>query len=196
MIALGSLVSISAFAAKEKAATLNVDAGASTAQWLGKKVTGQHDGAIQLKNGSFTVAGNQITGGSFEIDMNSITCQDIKDSETNAKLIGHLKSEDFFNVGKFPTAKFVITKVTPLTDGSGGATHTVTGNLTVKDTTKPLSFPATINVTGDVVTAKADVVIDRTVFNIKYGSGKFFKGLGDKVISDTFNVALNIAAKK
>ena len=129
--------------------------------------------------------------------MTSIADEDLTNPEYNAKLIGHLKSPDFFNAEKFPTSTFVITKVEPLANGANGANATVAGNLTIKDITKPLSFPAKVTVAADGVTAQASgVAIDRTQYDIRYGSGKFFQGLGDKVISDQFWLDISLVAKK
>jgi len=179
------------------ATTYQVDPKASKVKWLGKKVTGEHDGAIQIKEGTLVATGKFVTGGKFLIDTTSITVEDLKDEEANGNLVGHLKSPDFFSAEKHPTAAFEVTKVEPLTNGKDGATHTVTGNLTIKDITKPLSFPAKITVTPTTVTADAkNVAVDRTLYEIKYGSGKFFQGLGDKVISDQFWLDIALVAKK
>lgn len=183
---------------KTAAGTLyTVDAGASTLKWLGKKVTGQHHGTVKIKDGSVEVAGGAVTGGRFTIDLATIADEDLTDPSYNAKLVGHLKSPDWFNVAKYPTSTFVITKVEPLTDGAHGATHTITGNLTIKDITHPLSFPAKITINGDTVAAEAaGVVVDRTLWDLRYGSGKFFQNLGDKVINDDFWLDISLIAKK
>jgi len=175
---------------------LTVDVNSSKVEWLGKKVTGQHHGTIKLAKGEFTVDNGKVTGGKFEIDMNSIVNEDLTSAEDNAKLIGHLKSDDFFGAAKYPTAKFEISKVDALNDpNKPNANSTVTGNLTIKDITKSITFPAEIKIDGNVLNAKADFDIDRTDFNIKYGSGKFFENLGDKVINDNFNLKLTLMAK-
>ena len=179
------------------ATVYKVDPKASSVKWLGKKVTGQHNGSVQIKEGELATNGNAVTGGKFVIDSTSITNEDLKDAEYNEKLVGHLKSPDFFDTEKHPTSTFQVTKVEPLINGADGATHTVSGNLTIKGTTKPLSFPAKIAVTPTTVTADAkNVAVDRTLYGIKYGSGKFFQGLGDKVISDQFWLDISLVAKK
>lgn len=173
-----------------------IDAATSKVAWLGKKVTGQHNGLISFQNGEFGVDNGKIIAGKFEIDMNSIMCEDLTDAETNAKLVGHLKSDDFFSVEKFPTSTFEISTVVPLNDASKpDFNHTVTGNLTIKDITKSISFPASIKIAGDILTASADFDVDRTDFGLKYGSGKFFKDIGDKMIYDNFNLKINITAR-
>lgn len=166
-----------------------VNSNESVIKWVGKKVTGQHDGTIKVKNGQFTVENGKLTGGQFDIDMNSLTVLDITDPETNAKLLGHLKNDDFFSVDKFPVSTFKITKIAPATEGGN---YLITGDLTIKGITKPITFPANVNVNGNSVSATANFDIDRTAFDIKYGSGKFFEGLGDKMINDNFNLSLDI----
>lgn len=128
--------------------------------------------------------------------MKSIVNEDQKDEESNKKLVGHLSSPDFFDVAKFPTAKIEITKVDALNDDTKpNANFSVTGNLTIKDITKSITFPAEIKIENGILTVKSDFDIDRTDWNIKYGSGKFFENLGDKVINDKFNLNLSIIAK-
>jgi polyisoprenoid-binding protein YceI len=168
----------------------------SKIKWTGKKVTGQHNGSVKIANGEILVDNNKITGGKVEIDMKSIVNEDQKDEESIKKLVGHLSSPDFFDVVKFPTAKIEITKVEVLNDDTNpNANFSVTGNLTIKDITKSITFPAEIKIESGVLTVKADFDIDRTDWNIKYGSGKFFENLGDKVIYDKFNLNLTIVAK-
>lgn len=175
---------------------LPVDTAASNLKWVGKKVTGQHDGKISLKSGEFQVKGQELTGGTFEIDMNSITVEDIKDDKkANASLVGHLKNDDFFGVDKHPTTKIVIKKVTPLKKPEATKSHTVAADLTIKGKTLPVEFPALITVKGEAVQAKALVEVDRTKYDIKYKSGSFFKDLGDKVINDVFTVELDVKSK-
>jgi len=177
-----------------KSYTVNV--AESKVNWLGKKVTGQHNGSIKIASGEIFVDNNVITGGKVEIDMKSITNEDQKDEESNKKLVGHLSSPDFFDVAKFPTSKIEITKVETLNDNTKpNANFNVTGNLTIKDVTKSITFPAEIKIENGVLTVKADFDIDRTDWNIRYGSGKFFENLGDKVINDKFNLNLTIVAK-
>ena len=176
--------------------TLNVDVEKSTAEWLGKKVTGQHQGSVKIFKGEFVIDNGNITGGQFEIDMNSIISSDLTDTELNAKLVKHLKSDDFFGAEKFPYSKFEIIKVEVFNDpAKPGVNSTVTGNLTIKDITKSISFPAEIKIENGMLNAKADFDIDRTEWNVKYGSGKFFENLGDKMINDNFNLKLSISAK-
>ena len=176
--------------------TMIIDVEKSTAEWLGKKVTGQHNGTIKFVKGDFTVDNGKVTGGKFEMDMNSIVVLDLTDAALNTKLTGHLKSDDFFSSAKFPSSKFEITKIDVLSDpNKPGMNSTVTGNLTIKEITKSISFPAEIKIENGVLNAKADFDIDRTEWNVKYGSGKFFENLGDKMINDNFNLKLTLTAK-
>jgi polyisoprenoid-binding protein YceI len=167
----------------------------STIGWLGKKVTGQHNGTIQFKSGQVLVKGTQITGGTFVVDMNSIKDTDLTDADYNAKLIGHLKSDDFFSVEKNPTATFVITSIKALKGDAAGNNATITGNLTIKGKTNPLSFPAKIGVKNGVAAASGTATVDRTKYDIRYGSKSFFESIGDKAIEDNFTLTFNVIAK-
>lgn len=183
--------------APAKARTYKVDVAKSDIKWHAKKVTGEHKGTLALNNGQMLVEGNKVTGGTFEFDMSSIVCTDIKDETYNKKLVGHLKSDDFFSVEKFGTSTFKITSVKPIAKAAAGqANYTVTGDLTVKGITNPISFPATISVKNGVVSAKGDVTINRAKFDIRYGSNSFFDNLGDKAIYDDFVVSLDVTAKQ
>jgi polyisoprenoid-binding protein YceI len=180
-----------------KARAYKVDLSKSEIKWHAKKVTGEHMGTINVNNGQLLVNGNKVSGGSFTIDMNSIACTDIKDNTNNQKLIGHLKSDDFFGVEKHPTANFNITSLKPMAKAAAGSpNYNVTGDLTIKGITKSITFPATILVKDGMATAKADVTIDRSKFDIRYGSNSFFDNLGDKAIYDDFVVSFKITAKQ
>lgn len=181
-------------AAKGASEVYTLDTGASYLGWEGTKVTGKHDGRVSLKGGTVELKDNAVVGGAFDIDMTSIKVEDIKDAETNAKLVGHLKSDDFFSVEKNPTASFKIKSVHP--KKSDGGTHEITGDLTIKGHTNQLVFPATITVQDGTVEAVGKASVDRTKYEVRYGSGKFFKGLGDKVIHDNFTVEMHLSAKK
>jgi len=172
--------------------TLKADVEKSTLKWNGKKVTGEHQGTIKLANGSLVVNGQKVTGGQFDIDMNSIVCTDLTDPEYNGKFIGHMKSEDFFNTAKYPTSTFKITKITP----KSGGNVDVTGNLTVKGITHPVTFPAVVKVTGNQAEATGKITIDRTKYDIKYGSKSFFASIGDKAINDDFTIDFKLVAAK
>ncbi|MHA8052527.1 YceI family protein [Aquirufa sp. Wall-65K1] len=166
--------------------TSPVSTKASSIVWNAKKVTGEHTGTIGISAGKLVVNKNQITGGNFTIDMKSIVCKDITDPEYNKKFVSHITSGDFFEIEKFPTAQFVITKV---------AGNQVSGNLTIKGITKAISFPAQISQNNGKMIAKANITIDRTDYNIKYGSKKFFESIGDKAIFDDFTLAVTLVSE-
>ncbi len=173
-------------------ATLKVDTLNSNVQWTAYKVTGQHNGVVNIKSGALTYDEKGFfAGGSFEIDMTSIKCLDLQ-GETAGKLEGHLKSDDFFGVAKYPTAKFVITKVIPR--GKPGE-YKVIGTLTIKSTTKEIKFDALLQeAEGGKIVATGDIKIDRSDFDVRYGSGSFFEGLGDKTIYDEFDLKVKLTA--
>lgn len=177
-------------AAARKATVFQVDSKESKLNWTGKKVTGQHEGTINVADGKLEVDNNVLKSGSFSLDTRSILVTDLKDAGSNAKLLGHLKSEDFFSVEKFPAASFVTTSVVSKGDGS----YEVTGNLTIKGITNLVTFPATVTVAGNKLTAKAAIKVDRTKYNIKYGSKSFFEGIGDKAIYDDFDLDVTLVA--
>jgi len=188
-----ALVAVIAFAFNfNTKAVYNVDNKASKITWKGENVTGFHAGEIKLSKGSFTVENGKLTGGSFDIDMNSMTCTDLQ-GEYADKLVGHLKNDDFFGTAKYPTSKFVVTKAV----WQGGNNYKVTGNMTIKDVTKEAKFNAVVVVTGNELKVEVkDLVIDRSEYGIKYGSGSFFDNLGDKTIYDNFTLNLTIVAKQ
>jgi polyisoprenoid-binding protein YceI len=162
--------------------------------WEGKKVGGQHNGTIALKEGTVQVKGGQLVGGTFVVDMTSIKNTDLTDADYNAKLVGHLKTDDFFGVDKYPTATFVITSVKPLKGDAQGNNAQVTGNLTIKGKTNPVSFPAKVGVKDGVASASGVAIIDRSKYDVKYGS-TLFGAAADKAIDDNFTLSFNVIAK-
>jgi polyisoprenoid-binding protein YceI len=186
-----ALVAVIAFAFTMPITTVKVDTQASYITWKGYKVTGQHYGKVKLKNGSLNFEGAKLVGGSFEMDMTSITNEDLQGGGAT-KLVGHLKSEDFFGVEKYPTAKFVVTKISEAKPGE----YRVKGDLTIKSTTKPVSFNAFVTEKDGTKTATATIKLDRSEYDIRYGSGSFFDGLGDKTIYDEFDLEVNLVVAK
>jgi len=176
----------------------------SLLDWEGYKPTGKHHGTIGLSSGELMMKNGNLVGGEFVIDMNSIIDLDLEDAEYNAKLVGHLKSADFFEVETYPTAKFVITAVNPVdaaqielekAKGEVVPTHTITGNLTLKATTKSITFNAMVNVTDDKFEARTNqFFIDRSEWAVKYGSRKFFSDLQDKFINDEMGIGIKLVA--
>lgn len=176
--------------------TYSIDTKSTTVNWIGKKLTGQHEGTLSISKGSVINDHNTITGGTIEFDMNSIICTDITEKDYNTKLIGHLKSEDFFSVVKNPTSKFEITKVTlkPSTTLVASSDYDVTGKLTIKGITNEITFPAKIKMDEKTLVVIAKIIINRTKFDIKYGSATYFESVGDKAISDDFELNVNLVA--
>ncbi|WP_166387788.1 YceI family protein [Polaribacter sp. 11A2H] len=170
----------------------NVDTAVSVLNWAGTKPGGAHNGTVALKSGGLLVENGKLTNGEFVIDMSTIVCLDIPvDNEGNAKLVGHLSNEDFFDVATYPTSSFVITKVEEL-EGK----LAVTGNLQIKDVTKSITIPATISTENGVTIFTSETFnVDRADFNVKYGSKKFFEGLKDKFIDDIMTFSFVVKTK-
>jgi polyisoprenoid-binding protein YceI len=158
----------------------------SNIEWTGRKITGSHFGTIAFKHGNLTVTDEKLSGGEFVVDTTSINILDIEDAATNAQFAGHLASDDFFGIAQFPEASFAITSVSD---------NSVKGDLTIKGITHPVGFNANVNIEGNTLTASGKIVIDRTLYGIKFRSGNFFKDLGDTLIYNDFDLNVNIIAK-
>jgi len=156
----------------------------SSVAWTGKKVTGQHTGTINIKSGNLEFDHGKLVGGMITIDMNSIKCTDLKAGGAT-KLEGHLKSDDFFGVPNFPTSELKVTKTTA---GATKGSYNVEADLTIKGITKPVTFTAEVG-KGET---NAKIIIDRTDYDVRYGSGSFFDDLGDKTIYDDFELVINL----
>ncbi len=191
ILSLFAIVSLVTIAATVPVQPANVDTKSSYITWKGYKVTGSHFGKVMLKSGSLDFNNGKLTGGSFEIDMTTITCEDMQGGGAQ-KLVGHLKSDDFFGVEKYPTAKFVITKAAEAKPGE----YRIKGDLTIKSTTKPISFDAKMVEKDGNKVATATIKIDRSEFDVRYGSGSFFDNLGDKTIYDEFDLEVNLVVAK
>jgi polyisoprenoid-binding protein YceI len=163
----------------------------SKIDWVGKKVTGSHNGTIEIKEGILTVKDRQITGGKFIIDIPSIKILDVTDPATNAQFAGHLASDDFFSTDKFPTATFEILSATH----RGETAYHIEGNLTIKGITHPVTFDAQVKQSGDTLQASGKIVVDRTKYDMKFRSGNFFTNLGDTLIYNDFDLSVLITAK-
>lgn len=177
-----------------------VDVASSKVLWEGAKVTGKHNGTINVSEGNVVFDGETLTGGSFTMDMNSIADLDL-DGNMKTNLENHLKGTvegketDFFNAPKFPTSKFEITKATKLMNNDD-ANYVINGNLTIKDITKSVSFRAKVdNNDGMVSVSTPPFTIDRTEWDIQFRSNKFFEGLADKAINDEIGLQVNLMAK-
>lgn len=162
-----------------------VNVSESKITWKGYKVTGSHEGTIDLKSGHLEMDGNKLTGGEFVVDMTSITNLDMAAGEGKEKLEGHLKSDDFFGVENHPTAKLVITSAESMNKNS----YSVKGDLTIKGKTNPVTFVVSIYENKATATLK----VDRAKYDVRYGSGSFFDNLGDKAIYDEFDLVVDLA---
>ncbi len=173
--------------------TYTVITDKSTLTWKGFKPTGFHNGTIALLDGKINMKGNDLIGGKFRVDMNAIIDLDMPaDNEYNAKLVGHLKSADFFDVTQFPRALFEITNVV-----KEGDKVMVSGNLTIKEIKKNITIPAVINAANGFVTFRSEPFkIDRTEFGIQYKSTKLVDVIKEKSIDDLFEMSFAIMAKK
>jgi polyisoprenoid-binding protein YceI len=191
-LSLLAIVAAAALSFTPGSSVYKADLTKTTMIWTGKKVTGSHTGNVRLANGTLTLDGDKITAGAFDIDLSTITCTDLTDKSYNEKLIGHLKSEDFFSTAKFQKATFVLTQAT----SKGNGKYDVTGKLTIKGITNDVSFPVEVKTAAKTLTAAAKITIDRTKYDIKYGSGSFFDNLGDKAIDNDFTIDLNLIANK
>lgn len=198
--------------------TLNVDLASSTISWTGYKPAGKHFGKIPTTAGSVTVAGDAITAGSFTFDIPGLKIEDMQESDENyGKLYGHLQSADFFDAANFPTATFEITAVEPFTAGDAIAdkeefatdntpasdsslspenpTHWISGNLTMRGTTKNIKFPAAVAISNGAVTAKAGFNIDRTQWGLMYGDeSAAVDKAKDQFIYNTVSLVLDVTA--
>ena len=180
-IALALVVVFSTVAAT--AQTKNINTTTSNIEWVGKKVTGQHNGTVNFKDGALVFKGKKLKGGIFTVDMTSLTATDLS-GEYQGKLNGHLKADDFFGTDKYPTAKLVFKKI-----GTKAANvYTVTADLTIKGITKPVTFVMTVK--GNTATTAFNV--DRTKYDIRYNSKSFFESIGDKAIYDDFELKVNL----
>lgn len=181
-----------------------IDASTSNIEWVGTKVSGYHSGEIKIKSGELLVDDGNLVGGNFTIDMPSMTVTgpDGVSEEMNQKLLGHLKSGDFFEVEKHPEATFTITSVAPFTGSVNeqedarqasiseykvaNPTHTISGNLNIKGINKNISFPAKLDVTENKISALAKFNIDRTEWNIIY------PGQPDDLIRNEIHLGISI----
>ena len=169
-----------------KTQKFEVVAAESNVDWVGKKVTGAHNGTIDVKEGEVILNDGKLDSGTFIIDTTSIKILDVTDPETNAQFWGHLASDDFFSLDKYPEAILNITSV------SG---EHVNGDLTIKGTTHPVDFDIKLQLNGEVLTATGKIIIDRTKYGMKFRSANYFKNLGDNLIYNDFELNVSLTAK-
>ncbi|HTK19822.1 MAG TPA: YceI family protein [Mucilaginibacter sp.] len=168
-----------------------IETAQSNIDWVGRKVTGAHNGTIAIKEGTLSLTNGQLAGGEFIIDTTSIKILDVTDPATNAQFAGHLASADFFASEQYPEAKFIITLAEP----AGENNYNLEGNLTIKGITRPVSFSVIVNNVNGTMSASGKVVVDRTLYDMKFRSGNFFKDLGDTLIYNNFDLNVSITAK-
>jgi polyisoprenoid-binding protein YceI len=172
------------------AVTYNIDAATSTVKWEGAKVTGKHSGTFGVKGGSLNVKNNELVGGTLELDMTKIVVTDLAPGKGKEKLEGHLSAADFFDVAKYPTSKFEITGAKKV-EGGAANEFEVSGNLTLREATKNVTFKATIDVTdAEVKATAAQFVINRQDWGIAY------PGMKDDLIKNEVGIAFELVARK
>lgn len=184
--------------ASASADTFKIDSGASSIKWkAGKKIGSFHNGDVKVKSGSVeTDAKGNVKAANVVADMKTISNEDLKGTpDYQKKLVGHLSSDDFFKVEKHPEATFALTSIEPKAGSKDE--YTVKGNLSLIGKTEPVEFPAKISKSGNSITGTGTVVIERLKWGLEYGSGSIFKKLtADKIINDSFELTLNLVAKK
>ena len=172
-----------------------VDKEKSNITWIATKVTGEHNGEITMNKSYVELENNKVTGGMFVIDMNSITNSDVESAEWNGKLVGHLKSNDFFDVENFPIAIFTITKAeAKKPSDEDKSNYKLYGDVMIKGISHPIEFLAKVHFHNNAAHATGNITLDRTLWDIQYRSGKFFESLGDKLIYDNFDIKFDITS--
>lgn len=177
-------------------ATYNVEPANSSIEWEGRKVLLENytdNGTVDVQSGTIIVADGKLSGGEAVVDMTSLKSTYTANTQFALdRLDSHLKSDDFFGVETYPTASLEITDVKE----SGDMSYQVTADLTIKGTTKSVTFPATAYMSGDGVVVEATVEVDRTLFGVRFGSGQFFDNLGDNVIDDMFTLDVRLMSRQ
>lgn len=183
-------LAFTAFSFAPEIATVNT--AESTITWTAKKVTGQHHGKVPITAATLDYQNGKILGGTFEMDMTSLTVEDLTDAGMNKKLTDHLKSDDFFSVEKHNTSNFKITEAKT----SNGKDYVLIGDLTIKGITKPVTFPVAVSVNGGNIVATGKLTFDRTHYDIKFRSGSYFENLADKLIYDDVELDVKLVASE
>ncbi|MDB6079317.1 MAG: rhodanese y domain and YceI domain protein [Akkermansiaceae bacterium] len=195
--AAGGVPEGAGFPEEPASGTYRIDAAASFVRWTGTNVLNFHHGQLSLSAGSVTIERGELKGGSFRIDMNSLSCADLTDSAMNAMLIKHLRSDDFFAVADFPVAEFTITAATPVAALPGLPNCRITGLLSLRGATRVLEIPASITHRDEGgYTARAFFGLDRTLWGSYYGSGRFFSRIGMHLVDDLVQIHLHVVTEK
>ena len=187
-----SLLTALSFATNPHIDNVRVSSESSTIKWIGSKIASSHEGNVNIQKGSLAIDHGTLVGGEFSIDMNSIVCTDLEPNKGGNKIVKHLKNEDFFNVNEFPLAYVKIIRAVRGTSN----TYKIIADLTIKGITKPITFQADVNINGKNFLATANMKIDRTKWDIKYGSGSFFDNLGDRAILDDIEFDIYLLSVK
>ena len=190
-IALAIMTTFS-FATNLHIDNIRVNTKNSTVKWIGSKIASSHEGNVNIAKGVLAIEHGNLVGGEFSIDMNSIICTDLKADKGGNKIVKHLKNEDFFNVEEFPLA---IVRIVRAEKGEGNM-YEILAELTIKGITNPIKFQANVDVKGKNFKATANMKIDRTKWDVKYGSGSFFDNLGDKAILDNIEFDIFLLSVK
>ena len=193
-----SVLTLFAMATKPHTDHVRVDSEKSTVKWRGSKITEGHEGFVQIQEGVLMIEHGTLVGGQISFDMNTITNSDIESEKYKAKLEGHLKSDDFFYVEKFPISTLKIREAIK-TDVPGGdlqSSYTIVADLTIKGITHTIDFVADVNINKIEFSATAKIKIDRTLWDIKYRSGNYFKDLGDKLILNEIEFDISLLSAK
>lgn len=177
--------------------TYSVDTGKSMVEWIGRNLNSTHRGTMRVANGQLRVRSGGLKSGDITVDVRSLENTDIPDPAMRRVLEAHLKSDDFFDVEMFPVAKLVIRSSSPLPDATPGSPNQqVRADLTIKDVTHPIEFPAIISGSADrSLIGVAELEIDRTRWNVRYGSGRFFKMLGKHLVNDPILLLMKVVAR-
>ena len=198
LLKFSTIVTAFLFAQFSSADVLNVDVKESVIKWkAGKKIGSFHEGEVKVKSGSLeTDAKGAVKAISVVVDMKSISDNDLKDKpDMQKKLVGHLSSKDFFKVDEIGESTFKSSSVTLKKDSKDE--YDVKGDFTMIGKTQPIEFVAKINVAKEKATGTAKLTIERLKWGLEFGSGNIFKTLtADKIINDTFELDLNLTAKK
>jgi rhodanese-related sulfurtransferase len=173
-----------------------VDLAESRVEWTGRNLLNKHSGLVPLTAGKLLFRHGWLVAGEFTLDLTGLTCTDLADPQPNAVLVEHLKGDDFLDVARFPAAWFVLRKVEPVHGATPGAPNLrVTGDLTLKGATRPLAFLAAGGRTPEGRPAmQAAFALDRTLWNVRYGSGKFFQRLGRHLVNDLVELQVRLLA--
>ncbi len=183
-----ALIGISLLMPNLQAKSFKIDTTKSKVQWTGSKITEKHTGHIQIKSGNVIIEKGKLNGAHIIIDMLSITCDDIENKTYNNRLVRHLKGEDFFKTTIHPEASLKIKRSIKKTTGE----YRIMAELTILGATRPIEFALQMQTKNKRHTSTGTITINRLEWGIRYGSGKFFAGLGDRIIHDEFSLAFEV----